>query len=69
MCVRGGLSDGHAPIHPLDLQDIKELEVRERTRVGVNLVALLDGLRGVHICLEQHGRRVQMQTKSAAFVN
>eukprot|EP00752_Nemacystus_decipiens_P001794 g1733.t1 len=26
MCVRGGLSDGHAPIHPLDLQDIKEIE-------------------------------------------
>eukprot|EP00903_Cladosiphon_okamuranus_P005385 g5376.t1 len=26
MCVRGGLSDGHAPIHPLDLQDVKELE-------------------------------------------
>ncbi|CAN0520247.1 unnamed protein product [Ectocarpus sp. 12 AP-2014] len=31
MCVRGGLSDSHAPIHPLDMEDIKELEVRGRT--------------------------------------
>lgn len=28
MCVKGGLSEGHAPIHPLDMEDIKELEVR-----------------------------------------
>ncbi|CAM9280364.1 unnamed protein product [Pylaiella littoralis] len=26
MCVRGGLSEGHAPIHPLDLEGIRELE-------------------------------------------
>ncbi|CAM9927400.1 unnamed protein product [Scytosiphon promiscuus] len=26
MCVKGGLSEGHAPIHPLDMEDIKELE-------------------------------------------
>ncbi|CBN75906.1 conserved unknown protein [Ectocarpus siliculosus] len=26
MCVRGGLSDSHAPIHPLDMEGIKELE-------------------------------------------
>lgn len=39
--MRGGLSDGHAPIHPLDLQDIKELEVRARTAVDVDVVWML----------------------------
>lgn len=28
--MKGGLSEGHAPIHPLDMEDIKELEVRAR---------------------------------------
>lgn len=46
--MRGGLSDGHAPIHPLDLQDIKELEVSTKTGVNVNVGASLDRLRDVH---------------------
>lgn len=47
MCVRGGLSDGHAPIHPLDLQDIKELEVRARMPADVDV--LVHRLRDVDI--------------------
>lgn len=28
MCVRGGLSEDHAPMHPLDMEDVRVLEVR-----------------------------------------
>lgn len=28
MCVRGGLSEDHAPMHPLDMENVRVLEVR-----------------------------------------